>query len=168
MTILARSRLSEDTGSTSQKRSSLREEATYPRPKKVLRSSEEEPEVSQTDLEKTGPHSLQHGPSQSLESRQENALPEISKEVGAEQRQIIDLIADKHGPKILALPTEERAWLLKVHKNMGHPNPKKLKTFCQQMERRPEMIEAIDDRPEVFDMHRISRSRTCQTELDTH
>ena len=137
LTIFARSRLSEDPDSSSQKRNNSIEV--------VLRMSEEEPEVSRTDLEKTGQLNLQPGPSQSLESHPENALPETSKEELAEQRQIIDLISDKHGPKILALPTEERAWLLKVHKNMGHPNPTKLKTFCQQMNCRTEMIEAIDD-----------------------
>ena len=51
--------------------------------------SDEEPEVSRTDLEKTGQLSLQSGPSQSLESHQENALPETAKEEVAEQRQII-------------------------------------------------------------------------------
>ena len=89
LTIFARSRLSEDPGSSSQKRNSSIEVASSPRPKKVLRMSEEEPEVSRTDLEKTGQLSLQSGPSQSLESHQENALPETAKEEVAEQRQII-------------------------------------------------------------------------------
>lgn len=70
---------------------------------------------------------------------------DMSKEENAEQRQILDLISDKHGPRMLPVPTEERAWPLEVHKNMGHPNPTKLKTFCQQLDCRQEMIEAIDD-----------------------
>ena len=124
LTIFARSRMCENPGSSSQKRNSSSEVTSFPRPKKALRISE--------------------GPSQSLECRPDHAHLETPKEEIAEQRQIIDLISDKHGPKILALPTEERACMLRVHKNMGHPKPTKLKTFCQQMGR-PEMIEAIDD-----------------------
>ena len=57
-------------------------------------------------------------------------------------RHAIDLVADKHGPKMLALTPEERSWILKVHK---HPNASKLKLFCQQMGCQPHIIDALED-----------------------
>ena len=39
----------------------------------------------------------------------------------------IDLVSDKHWPKMLALTPEERQWIVKVHKNMGHPGTQKLR-----------------------------------------
>ena len=67
------------------------------------------------------------------------------KDEAGEVRQLIDLVSDKHGPKFLALKTEERSWLTKVHKNMGHPRAHKLKLFCQQVGCSPEILEAIND-----------------------
>lgn len=46
---------------------------------------------------------------------------------------------------MLALRPEERSWILKVHKNMGHPSAAKLKAFCQQLGCQPEIVEALED-----------------------
>ena len=62
-----------------------------------------------------------------------------------DMRHAIDLVADKHGAKMLALTPEERSRILKVHKNMGHPNASKLKLFCQQMGCQPHIIDALED-----------------------
>ena len=67
------------------------------------------------------------------------------KDAAGEMRQLIDLVSDKHGPRFLALKTEERSWLMNVHKNMGHPNAQKLRLFCPQLGCSPEILEAIND-----------------------
>lgn len=69
----------------------------------------------------------------------------MSSELGPELKQAIDLVSDKHGPKMLSLKAHERSWILKVRKTVGHPSPAKLKQFCQQMGRSTEIIEALDD-----------------------
>ena len=58
-------------------------------------------------------------------------------------REEIDLSSTKHGPKMLSLKPDQRAWLIKIHKNLGHPGAAKMQAFCKQMMRPPEVIEAI-------------------------
>ena len=60
-------------------------------------------------------------------------------------REVVDMVSEKHGPKMLALNPEERSWILKIHKNMGHPGVEKLKLFCQQMGCEEHVIKAIED-----------------------
>ena len=60
-------------------------------------------------------------------------------------RLLVDLISQKHGPQMLALPVEEQQWLLKIHKNLGHPGIQKMTSFCKQMQCSPEIIRAIPD-----------------------
>ena len=60
-------------------------------------------------------------------------------------REVVDLVSEKHGPKMLALTPEERSWILKIHKNMGHPGVDKLKLFCPQMGCEEHVIKAIED-----------------------
>ena len=60
-------------------------------------------------------------------------------------RTVVDLASQKHGPKFVALKPETQAWLLKVHRNLGHPGAQKLATFCKQLGCPDEMVRAISD-----------------------
>ena len=60
-------------------------------------------------------------------------------------RQVIDLVADQHGPKFQQLARDERAWLLKIHRNMGHPGAAKLVEFCRQLRCPERILHAIPD-----------------------
>ena len=60
-------------------------------------------------------------------------------------REIIDLASQKHGPLMQALKTDEQAWLLKLHRNLGHPGSQKLMTFCRQLQCEERVIKAIPD-----------------------
>ena len=61
------------------------------------------------------------------------------------QRQSIDLVSQKHGPKFLQLSTDTQAWLLKLHRNLGHPGSQKLAEFCRQLGCTPDIIAAIPE-----------------------
>ena len=69
---------------------------------------------------------------------------EIEKTPGVkgEERHAIDLASMKHGPKFLGLPANEQAWVLKLHRNLGHPGSPKLVEFCRQLKR---ILQAIPD-----------------------
>ena len=60
-------------------------------------------------------------------------------------REMIDLIALKHGPKFLALSKEEQAWLLQLHRNLGHPSASKLIESCHQLNCDPHVLHAAPD-----------------------
>ena len=62
-----------------------------------------------------------------------------------EHRQTVDLVSQKHGPLCLKLSTEEQAWLLKLHRNMGHPGAQKLVEFCKQLQCSPHILQAIPE-----------------------
>ena len=51
----------------------------------------------------------------------------------------------RHGPKVLRLEPEERAWLLRVHKNLGHPDVKKLQVFLRECKVSGAIVEAVED-----------------------
>ena len=61
------------------------------------------------------------------------------------EREVIDLASQKHGPRFLKLGTSEQAWLLKVHRNLGHPGAQKLVEFCKQLKCPDEFLQAIPD-----------------------
>lgn len=63
----------------------------------------------------------------------------------AVDRTIIDLAAQKHGPKFQALSKETQLWLLKLHRNLGHPGSAKLAEFCRQLSCSSEVIQAVPD-----------------------
>lgn len=67
-------------------------------------------------------------------------------------REVFDLTGQKHRPAFLALSREEQQWLLKLHRNMGHPGVQKLRFVCQQLGCSPEIQKAVSD----------LRSSTCQ------
>ena len=51
----------------------------------------------------------------------------------------------RHGPKVLRLEPEERAWLLRVHKNLGHPDVKKLQVFLRECKFSGAIVEAVEE-----------------------
>lgn len=59
--------------------------------------------------------------------------------------QAVDLISQKHGPKMLELTGEEQAWIMKIHRNLGHPGVVKLQEFCRQLNCPDRILQAIPD-----------------------
>ena len=59
--------------------------------------------------------------------------PIVIEPIPGDQRQVIDLASEKHGPEFLRLGKETQAWLLKLHRNLGHPGAAKLGEFCKQL-----------------------------------
>ena len=49
--------------------------------------------------------------------------------LGEPPQHVIDLASQKHGPLFQELSAEEQNWLLKLHRNLGHPGSAKLVTF---------------------------------------
>ena len=66
-------------------------------------------------------------------------------ETNGEARQAIDLASQRHGPKFLQLPSNEQSWLLKIHRNLGHPGSPKLVEFCRQLKCPERILQAIPD-----------------------
>ena len=64
---------------------------------------------------------------------------------GYNPKEIVDLASQKHEPKFLSLPAEQQSWLFKLHRNLGHPSPSKLRVFCKQFQCPDELLKAIDD-----------------------
>jgi hypothetical protein len=62
-----------------------------------------------------------------------------------DDRTVIDLVSNKHGPKFLALSSSDQAWLLKIHRNLGHPGSPKLVDFCRQLNCPEHILQAIPD-----------------------
>eukprot|EP00435_Cladocopium_sp_Y103_P014229 s1308_g3.t1 len=65
--------------------------------------------------------------------------------VEAPSRQEIDLVSDKHGPLFLQLSKDVQTWVLKLHRNLGHPGAAKLSAFCKQLGCPPEVLRGIPD-----------------------
>ena len=60
-------------------------------------------------------------------------------------RNMIDMISQKHGPEFQKLTSEEKSWLLKVHRNLGHPGVQKMQAFCKQVGCSQELLQALPD-----------------------
>lgn len=61
-------------------------------------------------------------------------------------REDVDLAGQKHGPKFLESKQEKQQWIIKLHKNLGHPGSnQKLQTFCQQLKCGKHIMDAIPD-----------------------
>lgn len=60
-------------------------------------------------------------------------------------REHVDLIAQKHGPKFLALDQDIQRWLIKIHRNMGHPGNQKLMNFCRQIQCPEAIVQGVAD-----------------------
>ena len=65
--------------------------------------------------------------------------------VDGETRQMIDLVSQKHGPNMIALPQLDQSWLLKLHRNLGHPSRQKMEYVCKQLGCNSEILRAIPD-----------------------
>ena len=50
-----------------------------------------------------------------------------------EMQPVIDLQDTQHGPQFLNLDKEERNWVLKMHRNLGHPGHAKLMEHCNHL-----------------------------------
>jgi len=59
--------------------------------------------------------------------------------------QVIDLASQKHGPLFQQLSSEEQSWLLKLHRNLGHPGSIKLREFCKQLNCPDRITKAVSD-----------------------
>ena len=57
----------------------------------------------------------------------------------------IDLASQKHGPLFQQLGAEEQNWLLKLHRNLGHPGAMKLREFCKQLNCPERITKAVSD-----------------------
>ena len=68
-----------------------------------------------------------------------------NKEFPEADRNVIDLASQKHGPKFLKLDASAQAWLIKIHRNLGHPGSQKLMEFCRQLQCPEEFLQAIPD-----------------------
>ena len=75
----------------------------------------------------------------------ESEAPGTSSQSPQEFREQVDLVSDKHGPNFLKLSPENRQWLLKVHRNLGHPSSVKLAEFCRQLQCPKEILQGIAD-----------------------
>ena len=76
----------------------------------------------------------------------ETTLPESENpQLHQQPREVIDMIAQKHGPKFLAIPKEDQSWLLKLHRNLGHPSAAKLIEACRQLNCDPKILHAVPD-----------------------
>ena len=72
-------------------------------------------------------------------------IPESKESQLSSEREVIDWTSQKHGPKFLQLSKEEQAWLIKIHRNLGHPGSQKLQTFCRQLNCPENLLQAIPE-----------------------
>ena len=104
----------------------------------------ERPEMIESQAKRS---CVEKNPPSSLDSPerepQQNSEPESEMKVG-DKRLVIDLASKHHGPMFQQLSQEERQWLLKLHRNLGHPGSIKLQEYCRQLECEPRIIKAID------------------------
>ena len=61
------------------------------------------------------------------------------------REEIVDIPHQEHGEKFLALSREEQQWVKKIHKNLGHPNARKLSIALEGQQCNRRIIEAISD-----------------------
>ena len=73
------------------------------------------------------------------DTRDEGSSQEVS-----EKRAVIDLASQHHGPLFRQLNREEQQWLLKLHRNLGHPGSMKLQEYCRQLGCDQRIVKAID------------------------
>eukprot|EP00435_Cladocopium_sp_Y103_P001498 s4960_g1.t1 len=97
------------------------------------------------------PSSNEQPPSDTSSNPQESSTVSESLKQGSVDddssppQHVIDLASEKHGPLFLQLDREEQSWLLKLHRNLGHPGQGKLIEFCKQLSCPDRIIHAIGD-----------------------
>ena len=80
-----------------------------------------------------------------ISSDESHQVPESNPIEVSPDRHVIDLASQKHGPKFMTLETDEQAWLLKIHRNLGHPGSQKLVEFCRQLKCPDRILHAIPE-----------------------
>jgi len=90
-------------------------------------------------------NNLQHESTKMPERDNQSPDMHSSQDQQTVEREVIDLVAQKHGPHFQALKNEEQSWLLKVHRNMGHPSASKLVQFCKSLGCPNTILHAIPD-----------------------
>ena len=79
-------------------------------------------------------------------------------ETSPEVRETIDPVSQKHGPFMQNLTSEEQSWLLKMHRNLGHPGAQKLLNLCKHLKCDDRILKAVPD----------LRCSTCQETKGPH
>ena len=80
-----------------------------------------------------------------VESNQAVPSETSSHETSDNPRTIVDLVGQKHGPKFLQLDKNTQMWILKLHRNLGHPSAAKLAEACRQLNCSAEIINSLPD-----------------------
>ena len=119
--------------------------------------------------------------SQTLERSQASSVPEIRAEAPSpmpspttQETSLmpsqVDEISQDHGPKFLSMSTENRKLALRLHKNLGHPEPAKLCKILQQRGYTQELSRGIMDlKCSVCQMQqrpKLQRPSTLKEELE--
>ena len=95
----------------------------------------------------TGSQSGESGTDQSIELPDATpvsmASPKLHPENPTSEDQ--EVFQENHGPAVMKLSREDRALLVKIHKNAGHPGPDKLAYLLRQQGYRPELVAAVPD-----------------------
>lgn len=133
LTIFARVKLSTDASGAS--------DISHDRSEPEIGSEPPQKRVRAGEVEQSTETPLVEYPER--ENIPENRQPET--ESTTETREHVDLIAQKHGPKFLALDNETQKWLLKIHRNMGHPGNQKLMNFCRQIQCPEKIVQGVSD-----------------------
>ena len=82
-------------------------------------------------------------PERGMGDTQSENIPESDQKV-SDKRLVIDLASKHHGPLFEQLSKEERMWLMKLHRNLGHPGSAKLQEYCRQVGCEPRIVKAVD------------------------
>ena len=87
------------------------------------------------------------GPEQSQEHQEHVPSVPHAERNSSEKSSVedVDLQNPQHGPLFKQLSRQDRALLLKIHKNAGHPGPDKLAYLLKQQGFRPEVVAAASD-----------------------
>ncbi len=108
--------------------------------------------------------SLQDNDTPQHEKCAETAVPETL------QPSTVDEGSVKHGPKFMALPTEERQLMLKIHRNLGHPTSERLMHLLRQQGFRSECVHAVPEMKcsfcEMTTRPKCSRPATIKDPMD--
>ena len=111
------------------------------------------------------------GPAQSEEqSEAVHPMPASEASDSLDNSDDIDAQSNHHGPLLKQLSKEDRALLLKIHKNAGHPGPDKLSHLLKQLGFRPKFVAAASDLRcsacQSMSRPKISRAAAIHTPCD--
>ena len=93
-----------------------------------------------------------------------------NQEIGEQTVGDEETISENHGPAMMRLSREDRALLMKIHKNAGHPGADKLAYLLRQQGYRPELVAAVPDLAcsacAMLSRPKISRPSAIHSPLD--